>query len=195
MGLQKEFLKRLLDRIDRSNQPHSLRLLFDEPSKIHEKYGIVQNISAGDVPVDIWPYLRCFRSFIGACGSVGTNDGQITIREKGGSNRICAVIPAGYGQTHQAIYTVPVNESIFIEHLIVSQIRASGALGSGTVAIMWRNPGKGWRTRLVNTSTAESYDSNRVMKLTSGTDFKVQVRTVSDPNNFFTAEWEGEYGT
>ena len=52
-------------------------------------------------------YLRIHRAKVLAVGSSGTNVGLITI-DINGANTL-AVVPAGYGQTQQAAYTVPLN--------------------------------------------------------------------------------------
>ncbi len=51
-------------------------------------------------------YIRIYRAYNTQCGSTDINQGNINIRVAGGG-AVCAQILAGYGQTLQAIYTIP----------------------------------------------------------------------------------------
>lgn len=55
-------------------------------------------------------FLRVFRAYVLTAGSGEWNAGDIDIEQVGGD--VLAVIPAGYGQTQQAVYTVPAGEKI-----------------------------------------------------------------------------------
>lgn len=50
-------------------------------------------------------FLRVYRAYVLTAGTGGVNAGAITIEDDGGSTTQCS-IPAGYGQSEMAIYTI-----------------------------------------------------------------------------------------
>ena len=90
-------------------------------------------------------YFRVFRAYVHECGSAGTNVGNIQIKH---GAAVVAEIPAGFGQTEMAIYTVP--------HFGPRQVatltgwRAAISKKTSTTAevqLMTREPNRGWRVR------------------------------------------------
>lgn len=74
-------------------------------------------------------YLRVFRAYVLTAGTVGTNDGAITIQHNTSTNT-AAVISAGKGQTEMAIYTIPAGYTGFIVAIEASGNRPGATSGA-----------------------------------------------------------------
>lgn len=89
-------------------------------------------------------YLRIFRAFVMTAGTVGTNDGTITM-DVGDANTM-AQIYTGRGQTLQAAYTIPANYRIgYILAWNVSVISKTAAYA--TMVLEVRPYGGAWQTK------------------------------------------------
>jgi hypothetical protein len=72
-------------------------------------------------------------------GTGGINAGNITIRNSAITSNIYAYIPATFGITQMAIYTVPYKHRINIREIRLNITRASGAAGSARIDLVTRN--------------------------------------------------------
>lgn len=96
-------------------------------------------------------FRRCWRlvgSEVGTYG--GTNAGTITASIGGAA---CSIIPAGFGQSREALYTVPANKQLFVSDIRVSSgagkaseirymIRLNANVTSGAGMQPWRAIGR-----------------------------------------------------
>lgn len=59
-------------------------------------------------------YIRLHRGIIRSAGSVGSNVGDVTIRQKTTPANVFASVPIGYAQTMVAAYTIPAGKTGFL---------------------------------------------------------------------------------
>lgn len=67
-----------------------------------------------DVDTTNQTFIRVNRAFVKTAGTSEYNVGDIRIRHQGGGAPIVAEIPATYGQTEMAIYTIPAGKSGYL---------------------------------------------------------------------------------
>lgn len=104
--------------------------------------------------------------------------------------QVLAVMPAGLGQSHQAIDTVPLGKKYRIKEVIVTIARASGAAGSARISLRTREPGKTWRTkRRWNLSNGDFIKPVAGLVLSPLTNIEMRATTVSDAGTNITGEW------
>ena len=126
-------------------------------------------------------YFRVFRAYVHECGSAGTNVGNVHIKQ---GAAVVAEIPAGYGQTEMAIYTVPFfgprqTATLRSWHAAISKRTAT----TGEIQLVTRLPNHGWRVRDVlgvhtdGASLIESQDMG--VDLPPGTDVRLHVSACS----------------
>lgn len=71
------------------------------------------------------PLLRVNSALIMSAGTGGVNAGDINIRDAGGGT-VRAVIPAGFGITRQAVYTVPAGHTLQITSMLFTFNEVAG---------------------------------------------------------------------
>lgn len=103
---------------------------------------------------------------------------------------VLAYIPAAYGQTQQAIDTVPSDKIQRIKRLIVFCSRASGAAGSANIALQV-NDGNGWITKRYYPITTAASLVESVAGIILQPSYKIRARVldVSDTDTNITVEW------
>lgn len=99
-------------------------------------------------------FLRVQSVNCGAVGSGGINAGDITIEAVTGASTQ-ALIPAGFGQTVQMLYTVPAGKTAYVKGLRLSLVDQQGAGTTQHLAHF-----KGW-IRLYDTGSTNNYASWR----------------------------------
>lgn len=92
-------------------------------------------------------YLRINSALIMSAGSGKTNDGDISIRDSGGGT-VRSIIPAGYGITRQASYTVPAGHTLAIHSQLFNILRGSGLAVDVTIANFIQSPNGFYRMPL-----------------------------------------------
>jgi hypothetical protein len=138
-------------------------------------------------------YIRVFRAFVATAGSNGTNAGNIDIVSAG---NILARIPAGLGQTLQAIYTIPAQ---YENSLITSWWWQPMVTANTTVAaaIQTRNSGtNAWRTReWVQVRTAGAGDhyrdfGDKGITVDAQTDIRLRVLSTSSDDTIVSGGFD-----
>lgn len=140
-------------------------------------------------------FLRVNRMHIvGTVGTALTNLGDITATH--GVAGVIGIIPAGLGQTQQAIYTVPRGYSGFLQN-VHAHIEGTS---SATIAIRaYRrinlgDDASGWRgVRLGTVRTADSYEDiimNAGTSITGGDDIRIAGTVVSGSNVEISASFD-----
>lgn len=138
-------------------------------------------------------WWRVNRAYVLTAGSGGTNAGNITVQSTTTTANIFAYIIAGEAQTQMAVYTVPHDRRIILKTGYVSIVRASGTAGSAVCTVRAREPGGVFRAVHnvdLQTGGAPSFNFVGGLVLPEGTDIKVTIDSVSDPNTFATASFE-----
>ncbi len=138
-------------------------------------------------------FLRCSRAKVSQCGSNGTNVGTITV-DQSTSGAVMAVLPAGYGTTVIAAWTVPADKTALCVGFRVRMVRLNGSAGSAEVGL-WTDPGGGncWKAdQVVSVSNGLGVTENPVFPATYAekTDLVVRVADVSDNNTFVDASFD-----
>lgn len=70
-------------------------------------------------------YLRVFKAYVVTVGTTGVNEGEITVSNNA-DNNVLLSIPAGEGESHAAIFTVPADQTLWITHMFGSEITNKG---------------------------------------------------------------------
>lgn len=105
------------------------------------------------------------------------------------TNTLC-MIPAGYGQTQQAMDTVPADKKLRMKRMIAYLARASGAAGSATVYLKIKPNGGSWRVMRDYVITDGSPISKPIagLVLDGLTQWVLTVNDVSDTDTTVFAE-------
>jgi len=128
-------------------------------------------------------YIRINRSYALVSGSIGTNDGLITI--KNGATLI-SQIEAGDGQTFQSVYTVPNGKTGFLDRMYYGVHHTTDSVGTRTADIYMikREPGGSFRRIQLVVAQSEagtqSLTWERPEKLLAKTDVKMRVESYSN---------------
>lgn len=126
-------------------------------------------------------YIRVFRSKVLTAGSVGTNDGTITIQH--GATTI-GRISASMGQTLMALYTIPADYTYGIMTQWYASLSDSNA-NRARVALMAREQGGAWQTKElagISDSSNYIYPFSMPQIYPAKTDIKIKVLSVSSTN-------------
>lgn len=113
-------------------------------------YMLQSEIVELDGTTDVHPtknYLRIFRAYVVTAGSGGTNAGNIQIDD--GAGNVFAYIPAGYGQTLQAAYTIPAdytNGGYMLQWYVAIDSKIAAYVNA---CIQVREYGGAWQTKEV----------------------------------------------
>lgn len=91
-------------------------------------------------------YLRVNDMRITTVGSVGTNDGAVTLRIAGAGSTLSYMV-AGKGRAQQGIYTIPSGSNGYSTYKKVGIIRSAAAASNATIELTTRTAGSGWVTR------------------------------------------------
>jgi len=86
-------------------------------------------------------YLRVFAIRVITAGASTTNEGIIYLTDNGGTDTLLAML-AGKGQSNAGIWTVPLNQTLYVTHFFGSEASNKG----GEIAVFLRPPGKAWYT-------------------------------------------------
>jgi len=98
-------------------------------------------------------YLRLLTAYIVTAGSEGGNAGDISIKNTAETVTLDS-IPAGEGQTHSAVFTVPLGQYLYVTDIYMSELTNKGI----EFGLFVRDYGEGWRMRrnfLVNQGLAQ----------------------------------------
>lgn len=132
-------------------------------------------------------------AFIVLAGSSGTNEGQITGRQKTTTANVTMVMPAEGGRTAICCATVPSGELWIIKSIEAQMARANGSAGSADVRFQTRKFGSAWNTRRFPTITdALEYKMSDIggIIVQEGTDIRWNIQSVSDNNTIVSGEFE-----
>lgn len=103
---------------------------------------------------------------------------------------VLAFVRAGYGQTEQAIYTVPAGYEMRMKRLVLTLARSLGAAGSAIIQLMVKKTGQSWVVkREWNFQNGEFTKPLAGLVLPAGTQVKMRLVSTSDNGNNLTAEW------
>lgn len=143
-------------------------------------------------------WYRINRMFILEAGSSGSNVGTITCRHTTTTSNVFFVLPATYGQSVVACWTVPHDNTFLLDRIAVAMSRPGSGVGSAQVALQTRESGTGaWRTREFYSIT-NSYDVvenyQYPIRITGLTDVRIRVLVVSANDTRVQAAFSGCYG-
>lgn len=138
------------------------------------------------------PLLRVNGASVTSAGSVETNVGTVTVRDAGGGTAR-AIIPAGYGITRQAVYTVPAGHSLCVTSQLFCVNRQTGVGRFATFANMFRTPTGVSRMPLelsIGDEPPYRHEGFMPIVLREKTDYTLRCTTVSSDNTDVTAAFE-----
>jgi hypothetical protein len=115
-------------------------------------------------------FLRINRMYVETVGDDGSNAGNITATVGGA---VQAQIEALEGQTEQAAYTVPAEQTVVIEQVFFS----TGRIGAGDLrmTVQTREPTGGWRSQMSMDVYEGSYIVPAAIVLTEQCEIRVQA--------------------
>jgi hypothetical protein len=139
-------------------------------------------------------WTRVNRAYVQTAGSGGVNAGDITIRHNVTTANVFAVLPAGFGQTQVASYSIPAGWRGILQHVRASCSNAQQTAQEVTVKVLTRTAGTGaWRTRrLLTISTTSSLDEALAggIRLDSRDDIVLRAANATADNLLVTAGFE-----
>jgi hypothetical protein len=138
-------------------------------------------------------FYRLTRGRVVLAGSGGGAAGDITARQATTTANVFAVMPSTASNTLICADTVPADQTYLIESVSVAITRASGAAGSANVSLRTRPFGEVFTSkRSYEPSTGGPVDENLVggIPVSTGTDIKIRVDSVSDNNTIATGSFE-----
>lgn len=142
------------------------------------------------VPTQIF---RINSVLIMSAGTTKVNVGDINVRDSGGGT-VRAQVPAGYGISRQAIYTVPVAHTLSVHSVLFAQTKTGGVERNITMATFFQSPNGFYRMPLeVSVSQSVPYRHEGIpgIILTEKTDFAVRVTAASSSDSSVTAAFLG----
>lgn len=138
-----------------------------------------------------------FRNNGGRCltaGSLGTNDGDIILRDAGGGTTR-GIIQAGKGVMRQAPYTVPAGYTLAIPWIALAVDSPSGAVGKfASINTYFKSPTGAFILPLqIGNTNGVPYNhfSDPPIMVSEKNDFSLRIITASDNNTIVTAGWNG----
>jgi len=147
----------------------------------------------GLTPVVIPTQLfRINNALVMTSGSTQTNVGDINIRDAG-AGTVRGIIPAGYGITRQAVYTVPAGFTLSVHSILGSMVR-SGASASATIATFFRSPTGTYRLPLefsISDTVPYRHEGIPGIISTEKTDVALRCTFVNANNTALTAAFLG----
>lgn len=161
---------------------------------------VTSNLNSSDAttPVNLGvTALDCNRAFLSgdnetASGNIFiSNNSSFTSGAPSTLSNTLAMIPAGYGQTQQAIDQTPAGYKYRIKRLIAYMARANGAAGSATIELQVKPSGGSWlvkREFFITTSQPVNKPVAGIV-LDGLTQVRLKVTDVSDNDSNFFGEW------
>ena len=127
-------------------------------------------------------------------GSVGTNVGDIIIRDAGGGT-IRGIILAGFGTMRQAPYTVPAGFTLAVGYILLAVDSPSGSVGKfASISTYFKSPtGAAIQPLQIGNTNGQPYNhfSDPPLIVAERTDFALRINNASDNNTIVTAGWNG----
>ena len=137
-------------------------------------------------------YFRINDARILSAGSNLVNSGDITIRDSGaGTTR--AILPTGYGATRQAVYTVRVGYSMYIEDILINVNKPTGTQDA-TVSLYTGFPAQGFYRMPIEITVSSHPHLNKTnagLLLPEKTDFMMRCTGVGSNNTNVSAAFIG----
>jgi hypothetical protein len=127
-------------------------------------------------------YRRVNRAYIVAAGSGGVNAGNITVQHNVTTANIFAVIQAGFGQSKQAVYTVPAGYTAYLRSMGSSILGVTGTARFIEAALWTRLAQGGVRLRYpfaVSNQVGDSREFHGGIPIPELTDIAMRVTNVS----------------
>lgn len=137
-------------------------------------------------------YLRLNRAQVTSAGSGRVNAGNVTIRETGGGQTRGAM-RAGYGIMRQAIYTVPLGQTLAICAATYSIVRATGSDFEASFVEFFQSPTGFYRQTLEVSVDAAAFENVKVVPIMipEKWDFAIRCTGVSTSNMEVSASFHG----
>ena len=127
-------------------------------------------------------------------GSVGTNVGDIIIRDAGGGT-VRGIMLAGFGTMRQASYTVPTGFTLAVGYILLAVDSPSGSVGKfASISTYFKSPtGAAIQPLQLGNTNGQPYNhfSDPPLIVTERTDFALRINNASDNNTIVTAGWNG----
>jgi hypothetical protein len=165
-------------------------------SLVYESEDITLTGQVAATSVESW--YRVNRMYVLTAGSALTNVGTITLRHTTTTSNVFFVLPAGFGQSVVACWTVPHDNTFLLDRINIQMSRSGNGAGSAQIALQSREAGtSAWRTREHWTVTngegiSEYYDYP--IRITGLTDIRVRVLVVSANDTRVHAGFSGCFG-
>ncbi len=146
----------------------------------------------GTTPVALTrQYLRINRFVALTAGSSQSNIGNLILRMNGGGD-ILGYIPASLGVNQTSIYSVPVNNSIQVQKIILALNRTTSGWAEVCLKIRFTSISGPWLTfaclTVNSNNTVVTYDASKfVDSIPGGSDIKLTCEDVSNNNMNLTA--------
>jgi len=153
----------------------------------------------GDTPVpSVSTWYRINRAIVVSAGSTGWNEGVITVSHTTTTANVFVSIPAAYGQSIVACWTVPYGCDFHLTNLRSFFSRTAGLDGSGELLLQVRKPGGAWNTKYNFWITTKTFIDTKLvlpLKFTEMTDIRMHLHTVSSINSRISCGFSGIFGT
>jgi hypothetical protein len=139
-------------------------------------------------------WYRINRVFVLTAGTLGYNEGTITVNHTTTTANVFATIEPQLNQTTIAAYTIPANFTGYLDQYLLVLSRAGGGLGSATVTIRVRDTLNGGVYRsleAIDMTTGSPLDTRLKypFRLVEGSDILFRVEDVSDGNSIFNCSF------
>jgi hypothetical protein len=149
----------------------------------------LNGLAAVAIPTQLF---RINNALVASAGTSQTNVGDITIRNaSAGATR--GIIPAGYGITRQAIYTVPAGYTLSIHSTLVSLIKSNASINA-TMATWFRTSAGVARMPLefsVSEAVPYRHDGTPGVIVVEKTDIAIRANFVSTNDTALTGAFLG----
>jgi hypothetical protein len=143
-------------------------------------------------------WYRINRMYVLTSGSAGNNVGTITVRHTTTTSNVFFVLPAGFGQSVVACWTVPHNNTFLLDRISIHMSRANNGAGSCQVALQTREVGTStWRNRefySITNDGGQDEDYPYPIKINGFTDVRIRVVEVGANDTRVQAGFSGCYG-
>lgn len=136
-------------------------------------------------------FIRINRAYCTASGSVGTNDGNITLTVNSGT---AAFIEAGHGQTLQSVYTVPAGKTLYISDWAITagKTTTTSIDISGEIRLFGSNTWRIIRYMYIHSQGGPFIRHfNPWIVIPEKTDLRVRVRAVGSNNTGVASDYAG----
>ena len=149
----------------------------------YESEDVILNGTTPVSTVNTW--WRVNRAFVLSAGSLGHNEGALTMRATSNNSIVFVRMPATLNQTTIAAYTVPAGSSFLIKRIRAAITKSGGSAATATLSLRVREPSGVFRvSRIFEVQAGAAVNSEEFAGelLPAGTDIKFRVEQASTTN-------------